>query len=124
MDNAPQALFIRRVLEGGYSLTRSEHWTTSATELAGVGEPLLLSTGGNGAQAVFEENHVLSTVGLFGGGVFASVAATSEGDLAERTRSLATRVLAPSRPPNDQRVPSGSRPPVSGVSAPSSAMPL
>lgn len=77
MDNAPQALFVQRVLEGGYSLTRSEHWTTSATELAGVGEPLLLSLGVSGAQGIFEAEGVLSTVGVFGGGVFASVAATS-----------------------------------------------
>ena len=77
MDSAPQALFVKRVLEGGYNLTHSEHWTTSATELTGVGEPLLLSTGGNGTQAVFEEDDVLSTVGLFGGGVFAAVAGMS-----------------------------------------------
>ena len=80
----PQALFLQRVLEGGYALTHSEHWTTSATELTGVGQPLLLSTGGNGAQGVFEEGDVLSAVGLFSGGVFASVAARSAEALAER----------------------------------------
>jgi hypothetical protein len=69
-------------------LTHTEHWTTSATELTGVGEPLLLSTGGNGAQAVFEEDEVLSAVGLFSGGVFASVAARSEEALAERFARL------------------------------------
>ncbi len=88
MDNAPQALFVQRVLEGGYRLTRSEHWTTSATELTGVGEPLLLSLGANGAQAVFEEDGVISVVGFFGGGVFASVAANSAEALEERLARL------------------------------------
>ena len=88
MDNAPQALFVQRVLEGGYRVTRSEHWTTSATELSGVGEPLLLSLGANGAQAIFEEDGVLSVVGFFGGGVFAYVAANSPEALDERLARL------------------------------------
>ena len=54
---------------------RTEHWTTSATELPGIGEPLFLSLGAHGAQGVFDEDDVLSTVGLGGGGVYASVAA-------------------------------------------------
>ena len=88
MDAAPQALFVQRVLDGGYALTHSEHWTTSATELTGVGEPLLLSTGWSGAQAVFEQDDVLSVVGLSSGGVFASVAARSTEGLAERFARL------------------------------------
>ena len=87
-DNVPQALFVQRVLAGGYPVLRSEHWTTSATELAGLGEPLLVSLHAGGAQAVFEENGVLSTVGLHGGGVFASVAAVSAASVDERLARL------------------------------------
>ena len=87
-DNVPQALFVQRVLAGGYPVLRTENWTTSATELADVGEPLLLSLGANGAQAVFEEDGVLSVVGFYGGGVFASVAASSAEALEERFARL------------------------------------
>ncbi len=69
-------------------MLRTEHWTTSATELAGVGEPLLVSSHAGGAQAVFEEGDVLSTVGLHGGGVYASVAAGTAEALAERFARL------------------------------------
>ena len=58
---------------------RTEHWTTSATELSGIGEPLFLSLGAHGAQGVFDEDGVLSSVGLAGGGVYASVAASVAG---------------------------------------------
>ena len=58
-------------------MMRTEHWTTSATELLGVGEPLFLSLGAHGAHGVFEEDGVLSSVGLGGGGVYASVAGVS-----------------------------------------------
>ena len=76
------------MLAGGYPVLRTEHWTTSATELADIGEPLLLSLSANGAQAVFEADGVLSTVGLFGGGVYASVAAGSAEAIAERLARL------------------------------------
>ena len=69
-------------------MLRTEHWTTSATELAGAGQPLLLSLVPGGAQAVFEEGGVLSTVGLHGGGVYASVAAGSAEAAAERLDRL------------------------------------
>ena len=76
------------MLAGGYPVLRTEHWTTSATELAGVGQPLLLSLVAGGAQAVFEEGGVLSTVGLHGGGVYASVAAGSAEAAAEQLDRL------------------------------------
>jgi hypothetical protein len=58
------------------------------TELTSVGEPLLLSTNSGGAQGVFEADGVLSLVGLFGGAVFASVAAASADAVAERFAQL------------------------------------
>ena len=39
VESAPQALFVQRLLDGGYPLLRTQHWTTSATELPDVGEP-------------------------------------------------------------------------------------
>ena len=37
---------------------RTEHWTTSATELSGIGEPVFLSLGAHGAYGVFDEDGV------------------------------------------------------------------
>ena len=67
---------------------RTEHWTTSATELSGIGEPLLLSLGAHGAHGVFDEDGVLSSVGLSGGGVYASVAAASQEAIGRRLGRL------------------------------------
>ena len=85
------------MLDGGYPVLRTEQWTTSATELAGIGEPLLLSLGANGAQAVFEEDGVLSVVGFYGGGVFASVAAPSAEAIEERFARLREAFPPPDR---------------------------
>ena len=67
---------------------RTEHWTTSATELSGIGEPLFLSLGAHGAHGVFEEDGVLSSVGLGGGGVYASVAGASVEAIGRRLERL------------------------------------
>ena len=56
---------------------RTEHWATSATELSGIGEPVFLSLGAHGAHGVFDEDGVLTSVGLGGGGIYASVAGAS-----------------------------------------------
>ena len=67
---------------------RTEHWTTSTTELSGIGEPLFLSLGAHGAHGVFDEDGVLSSVGLGGGGVYASVAAASQEAIERRLERL------------------------------------
>ncbi len=67
---------------------RTEHWTTSATELSGIGEPLFLSLGAHGAHGVFDEDGVLSSVGLAGGGVYASVAGASQEAIGRRLERL------------------------------------
>ena len=67
---------------------RTEHWTTSATELSGIGEPLFLSLGAHGAHGVFDEDGVLSSVGLGGGGVYASVAGASVEAIGRRLERL------------------------------------
>ena len=67
---------------------RTEHWTTSATELSGIGEPLFLSLGAHGAHGVFDADGVLSSVGLAAGGVYASVAGASEEAIGRRLERL------------------------------------
>jgi hypothetical protein len=67
---------------------RTEHWTTSASELSGIGEPLFLSLGAHGAHGVFDEDGVLSSVGLSGGGVYASVAGASVEAIGRRLERL------------------------------------
>lgn len=69
-------------------MMRTEHWTTSATELLGLGEPLFLSVGAHGAHGVFDEDGVLSSVGLGGGGVYASVAGASMEAIGRRLERL------------------------------------
>jgi hypothetical protein len=69
-------------------MMRTEHWTTSSTELSGIGEPLFLSLGAHGAHGVFEEDGVLSSVGLGGGGVYASVAGASMEAIGRRLERL------------------------------------
>jgi hypothetical protein len=69
-------------------MMRTEHWTTSATELSGIGEPLFLSLGTHGAHGVFDQDGVLSSVGLSGGGVFASVAGKSHEAIGRRLEGL------------------------------------
>jgi hypothetical protein len=79
---------MQRLLEGEYPLVRTEHWTTSATEFQGGGEALLTSRSNAGVQFVFEAEGILSTVGLYSGGVYASVAAGSEALIEERLAAL------------------------------------
>jgi hypothetical protein len=79
---------VHRLLESGHPVMRSEHWTTSATELSGIGEPLFLSLGAHGAHGVFDEDGVLSSVGLGGGGVYVSVAGASLDAIGRRLERL------------------------------------
>ena len=79
---------MHRLLESGHPLMLTEHWTTSATDLAGVGEPLFLSLGAHGAYGVFDEDGVLSAVGLSGGGVYASAAGASQEAIERRLERL------------------------------------
>ncbi len=79
---------MHRLLESGHPVMRTEHWTTSASELSGIGEPLFLSLGAHGAHGVFDEDGVLSSVGLGGGGVYASVAGASLEAIGRRLERL------------------------------------
>ena len=67
---------------------RTQHWTTSATELRDVGEALLTSRSDSGVQVVFETEGILSTIGLYSGGVYASVAAETDAAIEERLAAL------------------------------------
>lgn len=67
---------------------RTEQWTTSATELHDVGEALLTSRSDSGVQVVFETEGILSMVGMYPGGVYASVAAGSDAVIEERLAAL------------------------------------
>ena len=78
-------------------MMRTEHWTTSATELSGIGEALFLSLGAHGAHGVFEEDGVLSSVGLGGGGVYASVAGASRRRSGAGSSGCARHFLRPIR---------------------------
>jgi hypothetical protein len=79
---------VHRLLESGHPVMRTEHWTTSVTELSGIGEPLFLSLGAHGAHGVFDEDGVLSSVGLGGGGVYVSVAGASLDAIGRRLERL------------------------------------
>ena len=103
-ENAPQALFVHRLLESGHPVMRTEHWTTSATELTGIGAPLFLSLGAHGAHGVFEEDGVLSSVGLSGGGVYASVAGASQEAIERRLERL-REAFPPPDPSSAHEVP-------------------
>lgn len=82
---------------------RTQHWTTSATELRDLGEALLTSSSDAGVQVVFETGGILSTVGLYSGGVYASVAAETDAAIDERLVTL-RQALPPPDPSSAHEV--------------------
>jgi Domain of unknown function (DUF5925)/ATPase family associated with various cellular activities (AAA) len=94
---------VQRLLEGDYPLVRTEHWTTSATEFQDAGKALLTSRSDSGVQFVFESEGSLSTVGLFSGGVYVSVAAVSDAMIEERL-AIFRQALPPPDPSSAHEV--------------------
>jgi uncharacterized protein DUF5925 len=82
---------------------RTQHWTTSATELRDLGEALLASSSDAGVQVVFESGGILSTVALYSGGVYASVAAETDVAIEERL-ALLRQALPPPDPSSAHEV--------------------
>lgn len=88
LDQAPHSLLLKRVLDEGLPVVRTEHWATSATSLGGVGEPVLrvLSEGSEQGLDPFENGR--APIGLFHGRAFCAVAAVDEDTAAARLREL------------------------------------
>ncbi len=103
LDQAPHSLLLKRVLDEGYPVVRSEHWATSATSLDRVGEPELRVLSEGGEQGLFRFDGTLAQIGVFHGRAFCAVAAGNAEAAEERVRHLRA-VLAPPDPSSAHEV--------------------
>jgi Domain of unknown function (DUF5925)/ATPase family associated with various cellular activities (AAA) len=95
LDQAPHSLLLKRVLDEGLPVVRTEHWATSATSLAGVGEPVLRVLSEGSEQGLYPFENGLAQIGLFHGRAFCAVAAADEDTAAARLRELRAALPLP-----------------------------
>ena len=94
-QDLPTAHFLALALERGLTYERREHWGTSARTLPDLGEPLATATSEDRLAAVLDMDGVLVELGLSGGHVWVSAAATSEAPVGAAISVLREALPAP-----------------------------
>ena len=75
LEQAPHSLLLKRVLDEGLPLVRTEVWATSATSLESIGEPELRVSAEGSEQGLFRFDGELAHVSVFHGHAYCVVAA-------------------------------------------------
>jgi hypothetical protein len=88
LEQAPHSLLLKRLLDEGLPVVRTEAWATSATSLAGVGEPELRVLAEGSEQALFRFEGEVAQIGVFHGHAYCVVAAADEAAIAARMRAV------------------------------------
>ncbi len=95
LEQAPHSLLLKRVLEAGLPIVRTEAWATSGTSLAPIGEPELRVSAEGHEQALFRLDGEVVHVGVYPGHAYCSVAAADEETALARVRRLRELLPAP-----------------------------
>jgi hypothetical protein len=97
LDQAPHSLLLKRVLDEGLPVVRTEHWATSATALpgVGVGEPMLRVLSEGSEQGLYPFENGLAQIGIFHGRAFCAVAGRDEETVAAMLAELRAALPAP-----------------------------
>jgi hypothetical protein len=95
LDHAPHSLLLKRVLDEGLPVVRTEQWATSATALVGVGEPMLRVLSQGSEQGLYPFEHGLAQVGLYHGNAFCAVAGRDEETVAAKLSELRAALPPP-----------------------------
>ena len=96
-ENAPQSLFLARMLEEALPLVRTENWATGEGSLERLGGAVLRSFAHGGEQGYYVLGDELAHVGVYGGRAFASIAGRDEPAIAARFAEL-REILTPPDP--------------------------
>jgi hypothetical protein len=95
LERAPHSLLLKRVLDEGLPVVRTEGWMTSATSLEPVGEPVLRVSSEGSEQGLFRFEGEVAHVGVFHGHAICTVAAEHEEAVANRIRELRAALPSP-----------------------------
>jgi hypothetical protein len=95
LDQAPHSLLLKRVLDEGLPVVRTEHWATSATSLEGVGEPVLRVLSEGSEQGLYPFEHGLAQIGIFHGRAYCAVAGRDEETVAAKLDELRAALPLP-----------------------------
>jgi Domain of unknown function (DUF5925)/ATPase family associated with various cellular activities (AAA) len=98
LEQAPQSLLLKRVLDEGLPVVRSDGWPTSATSLEALGDPELRVSAEGTEHALFRLGDEIVAIGLFQGHVFCAVAARQEEAATARVQAL--RAVLPTPDPS------------------------
>jgi hypothetical protein len=88
LEAAPHSLLLKRVLDAGLAVVRTDGWPTSAATLDPVGEPELRVSAEGSEQCLFRFGEEFVHVGLFHGHAYCTAAARDEATALARVRRL------------------------------------
>ena len=98
LEQAPQALLLKRVLDAGLPMVRTEGWATSATSLEAIGTPELRVSAEGSEQGLFRFGGELVHVAVFHGHAYCTAAGADEETVLARVREL--RAVLPTPDPS------------------------